>query len=249
MTTDNAIDEPALDIDGPGDVSPLDRISAQDKLVANVVDDGPVPRIHGYAVHDDLARHYSFGESMLLTITGRPPSAEAGRAFEAALIFASPVSIAEAPAHATRLAHTVNSDEAGKVAVAATALTEQTRWLLDRHHEVIAWLEGRRQDFPDDARSADPGVRRQVDALRGAVGLDMSSTPVFDEEPALWPALLAVLWGCGLRSPRHLLLALVQARLTTTVIEACSVPPADLKGYPVNLPRFRYNHERLDDAK
>lgn len=224
--------------------SPLDRIGAKEQLEAKVVDTRAGPRIHGYSVHDDLARHYSFGEVLLLTITGEPPTQRVGRAFEVALTYMTPISIAEAPAHAARLGQTVNSSVSGIVSLAATALSEQARWLLDEYADVLSWLTEGGEDFPELARAADPEQRRQVAALHAAVGDELGDLAIFSNDPALWPALLGVLFACGLREPGHMLLAIVQARLSTAVAEATAAVPGQLKDYPINVPPIRYTDER-----
>lgn len=229
--------------------SPLDRIGAKERLEAKVVDTRTEPRIHGYSVHDDLARHYSFGEVILLTITGEPPTEAVGRAFEVVLTYMTPISIAEAPAHAARLGQAVNSSVSGIVSLAATALSEQARWLLDEHAGVLSWLADRSEDFPQQARADGPDQRRQVAALHAAVSDELGDLAIFSNDPALWPALLGVLYACGLREPGHILLAIVQARLSTAVAEATAVVPGQLKDYPINIPPIRYTDERDSEDK
>ena len=80
---------------------PLDAAEWPEKLTARVVTAGARPRLHGYDVEADLARHYSFTEMVLLSLTGNLPTAQEARAFDVALQFAAPVSVQEAPTHAT----------------------------------------------------------------------------------------------------------------------------------------------------
>jgi hypothetical protein len=224
--------------------SPLDRLGASERLEARVVDPRARARIHGYAVHDDLARHYSYGEVLLLILTGDVPSPPVGRAFEVALTFMTPVSIAEAPAHAARLGQRVDASVSGVVSVAAAALGEQARWLLDEHAGVLSWLDGARDEFPDAARAEQAEEREYVDSLRAAVCAEIGELAAFSQDPALWPALLAVLHACGLRRADQLLPAIVQARLCAAVAEATAVDAGRLQDYPVNVPPIRYSHER-----
>src|SRR5690606_2603574 len=55
------------------------------RLSARVATARPVPRIHGYAIADDLARYYSLAEQTLLALTGAIPDEATGRAFEWAM--------------------------------------------------------------------------------------------------------------------------------------------------------------------
>src|SRR5258708_5243088 len=89
----------------PRRAGPIDVGLWPSQLTARVVDGGFRPRILGYDVQTDLARHYSFAEVVLLCLCGEVPTREVGRAFEIALSFLAPVSAAEAPAHAAGLAH------------------------------------------------------------------------------------------------------------------------------------------------
>lgn len=230
---------------GEGD-SPLDRVSTRERLEARVIDPGGEPRIHGYSVDDDLTRHYSYGEVLLLILTGDAPSPAVGRAFETALTFMTPVSIAEAPAHAARLGQRVDASVSGIVSVAATALAEQARWLLDEYADVLGWLDGQRDDFPRGARAESAEERGRVERLAAAVCEELGELAVFSNDPTLWPALLSVLHACGLREPAQLVPAIVQARLCAAVAEATAVEAGRLQDYPINVPPIRYSHESDD---
>ena len=83
---------------------PLDDVEWPKKLPAHVVTAGPAPRVHGYDVENDLARHYSFSDAIYLSLVGELPNDATSRAFEIALHFLAPVSAAEAPSHAAILA-------------------------------------------------------------------------------------------------------------------------------------------------
>src|SRR5581483_9322042 len=89
----------------PRRAGPIDVGLWASQLTARVVEAGGAPRIFGYDVQAGLARHYSFGEVVLLCLSGEVPPREVGRAFEIALSFLAPVSVAEAPVHAAGLAH------------------------------------------------------------------------------------------------------------------------------------------------
>ena len=53
----------------------VDKQEWPDTLAAHVVDDceGAPPRIHGYDVESDLARHYPFSTTVVLALTGELP--------------------------------------------------------------------------------------------------------------------------------------------------------------------------------
>ncbi len=240
MTTETNQQERSAGAD-IGGTSPVEHVRAPEHLDAHVVDAAAAPRIHGYAVDDDLAVHYSFAEVVLLSLTGEAPDEATGRAFEVALTFMTPVSIAEAPANAARVARIIGANEAGVVGVAAAMLSEQARWMLDEHAAVLAWLDGQQQAFPTEARARGDDERDRVDRLRATLDESFAQRAVFAQDPALWPALLGVLHACGLTEREHIAAAMVQARMATAVAEAVAVERGAVTHYPINLPPFRYD--------
>ena len=107
--------------------SPIDEMDAPARLAAHVVTPGPQPLLHGFDVQNDLARSYDFAEVVYTALTGEPPSETTGRVFNVLLTFLAPISVAEAPCHATVLARLVGARTAGLVSTAAIGLAEQAR--------------------------------------------------------------------------------------------------------------------------
>src|SRR5258706_9883503 len=138
-------------------------------LTGHVVDTDDArgsPRIHGYDVHDDLARSFSFAEVVLTSLTGEAPSREAGRAFEVVMTFLAPMSIASAPPHAAMLAQMCGARPAGVLGVACLALTEQGRAWVGANAALFTWLRGPPgPPYPPDARARGDPERAQAAEL------------------------------------------------------------------------------------
>ncbi|MFU8802464.1 MAG: hypothetical protein ACNA8W_01525 [Bradymonadaceae bacterium] len=221
--------------------SPLDTLGDKTKVEGFVVDTHESIRLHGMDVHRDLAVHYSFAEVLLLTLLGSPPDEATGAAFGVALVFSSPVSIAEAPAHAARIAQITGSDAAGVVSLAAIGLAEQARWLLNEHELLLRRLEiAGDGELPARFCARSEAEREEVKALRLALPVPYRQDLVFDSDPGLWPALLTIFFRCGLRRQEQVLTALVSSRLVSTAAEGFAGEAGILASYPVNLPRFDY---------
>jgi hypothetical protein len=192
-----------------------------------VVRPGPRPLMHGYDVQIDLVR-LSRAEVVLTALTGEAPSARVGAAMAIAMTFAAPISIAEAPSHAASLARRCGADHTGVIGVAATALAEQARYLVEAQPASIGG---------DD----DEGVRR----LRSA--LDKHHISVDCDGCNLWGAILAVFRHCGLTEPWQLECAIVLSRLPVVIAEAMAAPHGGLRGYPMRVPPFAYAEDQDDE--
>jgi hypothetical protein len=208
-------------------------------LTARVVDEmNGAPRIHGYDVHDDLARHFSFAEVVLTSLSGVAPTEDAGRAFEAALTFLSPASIAHAPAHAASLAQMCGGRPSGVLGVACLGLAEQGRALVDSHADLLAWLADPKGTPPASAHATSDDDRRAVTKLRALIAPFV--VPGIDADLSLAAATLAVLFACGLRVREAIEPAILIARVACATAEAFAVKPAAFREYPMNNPPFRY---------
>lgn len=204
-----------------------------DRLTARVVAPGERPLLHGYDVQDDLSAHYGFGEVVLIALTSEAPTRAAGRAFDVALTFAAPVSVAEAPSHAAALSRLCSAKPSSVAAVAAIGLAEQARHRLDEHDGLLAWLRaGRAGDPPMD--EPDAGTRRLHARLRAVDHAPAAG----DAGLPLFAALVATLFDLGLRERWQIEAALAVARWPVAIAEAMSNRPGDLKTYPIRLPEF-----------
>ena len=227
--------------------SPLDRFNRADRLVGYIAqEDAARVRLRGHDVLGDLARHYSFAEVALLTMTGRAPRAEEGHAFEVALIALAPIPITEGPAHAARLARVVRCEDHGCVAAAASAAVQRARWITERHRRLSAWLEREEPGpLPEALRAPDEAARARTASLWEALP-KAARAPLRElraQEPAPLALALAMLWALGLRVPWQLQTALVVAGLPCAVAEGVAVPRGDLRSYPINVPPILYDHE------
>jgi hypothetical protein len=219
---------------------PIDVELWPSTLAARVVEAGPAPRIHGYDVEGDLARHYSFAEITLTALTGAVPERGHGRAFEIALAFLAPVPVSEAPGHAAGLARLIGADASGVISGAAMGLAERARSLVSAHTELVAWLDAGGGSVPPSTQSDDPNDASAVARLRDALAETGASFPLLNTRPTLLAALIAVLHGVGLTDMPRIEAALAFAGLPATLAEAFAVKPFAFFSYPMDLPAFRY---------
>jgi hypothetical protein len=231
------------DIVPPRRPGPFDDVAWPDKLTARVVAPGEAPRIHGYDVEHDLARHYSTAETTLLSLTGELPSEAQARAFEIATRFLSPAPVNEAPAHATVVVRICNVLTSAIIATAALALGEQARVLVAEH---AAWLGCLDAGVPAPAEGwgpLDADERRSVGRLREALAAAGVEVPELDLDLGRTPALLAVLHFAGLTRAERMESAIVFARLPAAVAEGLATPTHAYKDYAVELPPIRYTED------
>lgn len=225
---------------------PMEEFPWPEKLTARVVSPGPRPRIHGYDVEGDLALHYSFAETVLLTLTGEPPDPVRGKAFEIALIFLSPITIAEAPTHAAAIARLAGSRASGVLATGAIGLSEQASFILETHREFLETPDKTALHFPERFRARSDEEREIVKRLKNALPVGFQF-PGSEEDPAPIPALLGVIHACGIKKPEEMQVVLVLARLASLFAEASTTRPGRINDYPMNLPSFRYSEGGNDE--
>ena len=227
--------------------SPLDALPTPDQLTARVVDPGPPPRLLGYDVEGDLARHYGFAELLLLAGSGDLASPAAARALELALIFLSPISVAEAPAHAGLLARLCDVPAQGRLAIGALALAEEAAFVLREHAAWLDWLgapEAARGPAPEPFLAASEDERASVARLRSALEAIPFRVSALDLEvqPTRTAALLAVLITSGL-PVAFIPVAWTIARLPALAAESASAHRLAFHRYPINLPPLDYEEE------
>lgn len=219
---------------------PIDDADWPDKLTARVVAPGPRPAIHGYDVEGDLARHYSFAETVLLSLTGELPTAEQGRAFDVALQFAAPVPVNEAPTHAAVLARVCAGTTSAIQGTAAIGLAEQARVLVSEHRSWIELLSGTITSVPPEHRAKSEveraSVARLVRALRGTVDVAALAHDVSRSA-----AVLATFYACRLTNAEQMECALVFAKLPVAMAEALATRAGSYRDYPVLLPAIAYD--------
>jgi hypothetical protein len=221
---------------------PFEDHAWPDRLKARVTTVGSEPRIHGYDVQADLARHYSFTEVALLALTGEPPEAHIGRAFDTCLLFLSPAPVAEAPANAAVMAHMVAARPNCVLAVGTLTLSEQAKFVLQQHTGLLEWLT-RGGELPEPFRARSDDERAAVGRLRAALPPEVV-VPLLGADPSLTAALLGTLHACGLTQVHQLQAAWILARMCTVAAEAFSAKRAAYRDYPLRLPEYIYTEAR-----
>lgn len=222
---------------------PIERFAWPKKLTARRVSLDASPRLSGYDVRRDLAVHYGPSALLYVSLTGELFTSDArARAFDIALTWLAPVTIAEGPSHAAALARLVRSSNAAVLGTGAIALSEQVRDLLDRHEPVLRWLADPTASFP--SAFVDDGAAEDVASLVSQIEVDL---PIAAHRPTLDACLLGLLYELGLTERDHIEAAIVWARLPCVWAEALAVKPADFAGYPMDLPHFDY--EGADDIE
>jgi hypothetical protein len=204
------------------------------ELEAFAVDaSGASPRLHGYDVESDLARHYRFSDIVYLGLVGELPDDARSRAFEIALSFLVPMSVAEGPIHAAALAGFFGSPPSGVLTTAAVTLADDAADVIEASASIAGELPEALQATSDAERAS---VARLRDLVEGLVDVD-----VLARNPRRDVALLAVLRACGLHTPLQLGAAVTLARLPAAVAEAAPRSSVDfVQKYPLTTPPFVY---------
>lgn len=223
---------------------PVEEQSWAGKLQAHVVTPGSRPRIHGYDVRGDLLENISLPGLILLTLTGELPESDILLAFEKVMIFLAPVSVAEAPVHASVLAGLCGSDTGGMTGVAAITLARQAGWIVAEHTELFKCLASGSNPpaelFQPRNIEEQEETKLLIEALENA-GL---------RAPAAWrelspvAAALTVLHElCHITDPGLLEVLLVLSRIPCSLAEGRSVKPGGFRNYPITVPQFIYRDE------
>ena len=219
---------------------PFDDHTWPEKLTARVVTPGARPRLHGYDIEGDLALHYPWHASVLLSLVGELPNDSTARLFDVTLHFLGAISVAEAPSHAAVLARICDASTAAMSGIAMLALGEHARFLVGRYRPWVEWLRSPLGEIPHVARGVSDDERTTVDRLRtvtAATGIAVAGLERGIDRSA---ALLACLFHCGLTCDEQLEVAIALARFPLVMAEALSTPPRTFKDYPVTLPKIRY---------
>jgi hypothetical protein len=219
---------------------PIEEYPWPDRLRAHVVTPGSEPRVHGYDVERDLARHYRFADVMLLALVGRLPSDEQFEAFDTAMSFLAPVPITEAPTHAAVLARICGAQSSGVIGTAAVALAERARSIVSNSAGLLEWLREPSGPIPPRFLATTAQDCDAVDRLRTALTARKVHVPQLQHPFTRESALVATLWFAGLTQPGQLEAAIVVASLPTAVAEAHMHEAASFREYPMQLPPFEY---------
>ncbi len=218
---------------------PVESREWPEELTARAVSTSAGPRLFGYAVETDLAKHYGFADTMLLALIGELPDDAHARAFEIAMTFASAMPVNEAPIHASMLARTCGVRPGGTLAIGLLSLGEVSDAAL---RAIGTSLDDAATDgpLPVELRAADDDERSSVARLRTLVD-GILVVPALRRDPSKTVAIVAVMRACGLRTPFQLSAALSIARLPSVLAEAVSTKVGDFKSYPMDVPHFEYD--------
>jgi hypothetical protein len=205
-------------------------------------------RLFGYDVERDLSAFYRFSDIIFLSLRGELPDEARSRAFEIALCFAAPLSVADAPVHAAVLARLCGAREGGVFSTAALTLAEHAATQLsETNAALIARDLSESGPLPEALRARDDAERNSVASL-GRLLEGVLDVPVLREEPTLEVALVAVLRRCGFISTFEITSVLVLARLPVTLAEASRTKPGEFGTYPIDTPHFEYVAPGGDDG-
>jgi hypothetical protein len=223
---------------GPG---LFDRTPFPERLRGHVVDPGPEPRIHGYAVRADLARGVSFQDLGWLALTGELPTEAEAEALALALSWLAPLHVGQGPVHAAVLARITGAPAEVVPAIAVAALGQ---WVAEEGRRFAAlfdWLDGNRAD-PGQAANPTPtaedrALHAELAAATGRwFGVPLPLEPVLHREAAAY----AVLHRLGVSDPLRLQAFAAWARLPVVLAEACCTRQGGVDAYPARLPDYRY---------
>jgi hypothetical protein len=223
---------------------PLEDGAFPERLLARVVTPGAVPRLHGYDVEDDLARHYGPSEIVLLALTGELPTPDQAKILEIAFAFLAPVSVAHASTHAAVLARLCGTSTSSIVGTAAIALGEQARSLVHEHVDLLGWLKSPEGDLPMQYKAVCSEDHEAVLRMYRALQERSLTVRGLTQGPTRTAALVLALYASGLRRPERIEAAIVIARMPAVVAEALAERPTNFAKYPINLPRFSYEESQ-----
>jgi hypothetical protein len=223
---------------------PVEELNWASRLQAHVVTPGSRPRIHGYDVRGDLLENTSLPGLIFLTLTGELPTPEVLLAFEKALVFLAPVSIAEAPVHASVLAGLCGSNASGLTGVAAITLAQQAHWVITEHRELFASLAAGNTPHESLFNPQSEEEQEETDLLVKALENAGLKPPEVCRRLSPIAAALAVLHECcNLTDPGLLEAVLVLTRIPCALAEGRAVQPGEFRSYPIDLPKFVYRDE------
>lgn len=218
----------------------FDNFDTPEKLDALVVSISADPAIHGYSVFSDLAVHYTFTEMIYLALTGEIPDQKIGKAFEYVLKFLFPMTAAEAPSNAGILAKVCSGESSAVLSVTAVTLVDMASFWMEKHEKLLSWLEAPHNPFPKEYCNQDresQSIVRQFSKLIYQTGI---SSPIFEHNPTLIAALIAILYACDIKKSDQIKAAIVFAKYPCAITEGFATASFSFKKYPIRLPDYKY---------
>ena len=223
------------------DRGPIDSRTWPRELDAHALPPGPEHRLFGYDVERDLAAFYRFSDLVFLSLVGELPDEARSRAFEIALCFAAPVTIANASVHAPVLARLCGARPGGVLSAAGLVLGEEASAIVARANDALEARQAAPQsvELPGELRAADDAERASVASLAELLH-GVLDVPTLRADPSRDVALVAVLRACGVIDAFQLAALLAFARLPSALAEASRVKAGELASYPLDTPHFEY---------
>jgi predicted small lipoprotein YifL len=205
------------------------------ELEAFAVDTSAAARLHGYDVESDLARHYRFSDVVYLGLVGELPDEARSRAFEIALTFLVPMSVAEGPIHAAALAGFFGSTPTGVLTAASATLSDYAADAIEASGAAMNGVA-----LPEAFQATSEMERASIGRLRALLE-GLIEVELLAGNPRRDVAILAVLRACGLKTPLQLAAAVTLARLPAAVAEAAPRSSGSfVQKYPLTTPPFVY---------
>ncbi len=216
----------------------FDHPSFANQLDARVVDERHAePRIRGFEVLSDLVPHFSFVDLLLMSMTGKEPSARTSEALRRAMVILAPLSAGSAPTHLGILAELISRNHASSVAAGAAALAERAEaYVADR----APLLQALRSGGVPTVGVTGPEETSSDELVRLFEGCaEVALQPWFPRLDRV-SAALSVLYECGLTESWQLESALYLAWSPCMLAEMGTRRKDPMENYPINVPRFRH---------
>lgn len=219
---------------GETPIGPVEAFRGPKTLEARAVAVEGEVSLLGYSLVNDLARYYRPSDVFFLSLTGNLPSDLMSEKFAKAVVFASSISVREAPSHLGLLAKCCDSYPSARVGVVALSLTELARDILMRHG---VWFLSKGAP-PSVALASD-----ELDAQAGAsclqaIGLDRA------ERLSLESAVLLALASFGIVTEEKIVAFFVWAKLPVALAETFLADERGIQSYPLGLPSFAYSETK-----
>lgn len=226
---------------------PIEDLPWSSTLEARVFTPGHRPRAHGLDVYADLAQHYRASDVVLTSLRGEPPTAAESELFDAVLAFLAPYTAGEAPTHAALLSRACGATASAVIAVGAALLAEHTAEVIEHHAPLLQWLGAADTPLADEFRCRSDQEREVVGLFARRVERSGLDVPILRHDPTLLAVLVAACHRCGLQDCERLIAVMMTARLPSLLAEAFTAPRGERRNYPIDVPPFRYVHEREAD--
>lgn len=225
----------------------LDGVAFPDRISGHVVEPARDPRIHGFAVQEELGHQADFTGVMWLALTGELPSTLEAEAFTRALVWLAPLHVGDGPAHAPVLAKVAGAPEEVLPAVSAVALGQHATAELDALAPMFRWLVSGAGAPPEIVVEVDPtpGQRAGWERLCVDVARWFGAARGLERRRP-WrrgPAAYALLHWLGIRDRPRLLAIATLARLPVALAEAACVAAGSVQAYPTLQPGYLYVEE------